>query len=420
LKCSGRRATALVAAVWLLVGPALSAPGQIIQKLPMLHTYRSDEVWLQWETDSDPDGTAHVVEWGLVSVDENQTPSTATIALDGSHFVHRAVLPGLVPATGYRYRVRSGASISPEFRFRTASAAPNAPYRVAWIADNQNAAGTPFADVLAQLDLHDPDFIGHAGDTVNRGDVFADWQSQWFDPFAAVNDLGQRSPVLVARGNHDGQSSLAYAYHWLPENGSWYAQTIGRIHFVFLDSERREAEQTSWLDDELSSSAAQEADFVVVIFHRLPFTNLWDHANGYNGESWVRNNWVPLFETHQVDLVVSGHAHAYERGERNGVLYTAVGGAGGALDTFVPPQTWDFIEVALSVHHYVIMDVEPGHLEWTAYDLDGEVIDSFALGGPQPVPVGLPPLALPALLLASGLVSLAVRCPRSDAGRWRR
>jgi hypothetical protein len=181
LKCSGRHAAALVAASWLLVGPAPFAAGQIIQKLPMLQTYRSHEVWLQWETDSDPGGTAHVVEWGLASVDENQTPSTETIALDGSHFVHRAVLSGLAPATGYRYRVRSGASASPEFRFRTASAAPNAPFRVAWVADNQNAAGTPFADVLAQLDLHDPDFIGHAGDTVDSGGAFADWQSQWFD-----------------------------------------------------------------------------------------------------------------------------------------------------------------------------------------------------------------------------------------------
>ena len=39
-------------------------------------------------------------------------------------------------------------------------------------------------------------------------------------------------------------------------------------------------------------------------------------------------------------LVVSGHAHAYERGEQSGVVYTIVGGAGGALDFFTPPSTW--------------------------------------------------------------------------------
>jgi predicted phosphodiesterase len=409
MKCSLRQAPVLLAAGWLLVWLALPAAGQTIQKLPMLYTYRSDELWLEWESDSDPEGTEHVVEWGEASTAENQTPSATTIELDASHFVHRAVLSGLAPATEYRYRVRSGASASSEFRFRTASAAPGAPFRVVWLADNQGAEGTAFADVLARVVFHAPDFIGHAGDTVDRGDSFSDWQSQWFDPFAAVGHLGQECPVLVARGNHDGQSPLANAYHWLPGNGSWHAETIGRARFVFLDSERREEAQTSWLDDELSSAAAQDADFVIVVFHRLPFTNLWDHANGYNGDSWVRSNWVPIFETHGVDLVVSGHAHAYERGERNGVLYTAVGGAGGALDTFTPPQPWDFIELALSVHHYVVMDVEPRRLGWTAYDLGGEVIDSFTLRVPLPVPIGLPPFALSAFLLASGLAGLALR-----------
>jgi hypothetical protein len=375
----------VVVAIWLLVCPALPLAGQTIQKLPMLQTFRSGEIWLQWETDSDPEGTEHVVEWGLVSTAENQTPSATTIELDGGHFVHRAVLSGLAPATEYRYRVLSGASTSPEFRFRTASAAPGAHFRVAWLADNQDAAGTPFVDVLAQVLPHAPDLIGHAGDTVD-----------------------------------DGESPLANAYHWLPGNGSWYAETIGRVRFVFLDSNLRWLAQTNWLDDELSSSAAQGADFVIVVFHHVPFTNLWDHANGYNGDSWVRTNWVPLFEAHDVDLVVSGHAHAYERGERNGVLYTVVGGAGGALDTFTPPETWDFIEVALSVHHYVVMDVDPRRLRWTAYDLEGEVIDSLTLGVPLPVPLGLPPVVLSALLLGSGLAGLALRRrPAEAAGHAR-
>ncbi len=61
------------------------------------------------------------------------------------------------------------------------------------------------------------------------------------------------------------------------------------------------------------------------------------------------------------------------------------------------------------MHHYVVMDVDPRRLRWTAYDLDGEVIDSFTLRVPLPLPVGLPPLALAALLLASGLAGLAVK-----------
>ena len=112
---SRSHAPALVAAVWLFVCPAPPAGGQTIQKLPMLYSYRSGELWLQWETDSDPEGTEHVVEWGVASSGENQTPSATTIELDGSHFVHRAILSELTPATEYRYRIRSGASASSEF-----------------------------------------------------------------------------------------------------------------------------------------------------------------------------------------------------------------------------------------------------------------------------------------------------------------
>ncbi len=72
------------------------------------------------------------------------------------------------------------------------------------------------------------------------------------------------------------------------------------------------------------------------------------------------------------------------------------------------------------MHHYVVMDVGPGRLRWRAYALDGELIDSFALGEPQPLPTGMSPLALPFLLLASGLLGLARRrrlgrAPRSGA-----
>jgi hypothetical protein len=143
----------------------------------------------------------------------------------------------------------------------------------------------------------------------------------------------------------------------------------------------------------------------VAVFHHLPYTNLWCDANGYNGDAWTRGNFVPLFEQYGVDLVVSGHAHAYERGEQNGVTYTVVGGAGGLLDTFVPPETWDFLEVALPVHHYAIMEVEGDRLRWTAYDLDDEVIDAFELLAPVGVP-GLGRIGL--VVLALGLVAARI------------
>lgn len=75
----------------------------------------------------------------------------------------------------------------------------------------------------------------------------------------------------------------------------------------------------------------------------------------------MRDAWVPLFEKHQVDLVINGHNHVYERtdailknavqrkvpiGERtdptrDGIVYVTAGGAGKALYDFPAPDTYE-------------------------------------------------------------------------------
>lgn len=364
-----------------------AAHAQVITKLPMLQTYRTNEVRVQWETSSNPAGTQHRLEWGATSPTENSVAALTTITVAPDKFLHRAIATGLTAETSYVYRVRSGATLSPTYSIRTAPL-PDTPFRMAWIADNQDQRGAPFLSVLTELAAHAPDAIGHAGDTVQDGNLLGDWQVQWFDPFAAAPwNLGQTTPVLVARGNHDNTYPPALAYHWLPDSGGWYAQTIGRTRFIFLDSNWFVTPQDDFLRAELASPASRDADFRIVVFHKPPYTNLWDNGN-YNGEPYPRDVWTPLFEQYDVDLVINGHAHAYERGRLNGVTYTIVGGAGGLLDTVHPLPPWAFFDVTRSVHHYAIMDVSGPKLRWTVYDLADQIIDQLELtAGDPPVPV---------------------------------
>ncbi len=361
------------------------AQAQNFTKLPMPQSFRTNELRVQWETDANIAGTVHALDFGLSSPTESSVLAQQTIALASDRFVHRAVATGLAADTAYVYRVRSGATTSATYPVRTAPPAGGS-FRMALISDNQNQAGTSFQSVLERIAPFGPDVIGHAGDTVQNGPVLAEWQTQYFDPLAAVQNLGQRTPVLVARGNHDGGTAPAIAYHWLPGNGHWYAETIGRVRFVFLDSSLVLAAQDDFLRAELASPAAQDAEFRVAVFHHPPYTNLWDQP-GYDGEPYQRDVWVPILEQYGVDLVINGHAHCYERGVQNGVTYTIVGGAGGALDTVPIPPGWPFIAVAESIHHFAILDVSPGRLAWTAYDLTGAVIDSFELSTTTGIPV---------------------------------
>ena len=114
------------------------------------------------------------------------------------------------------------------------------------------------------------------------------------------------------------------------------------------------------------------------MFHLPPYTELWSPKEGYNGEEFVRDQWVPLFERYGVDIVINGHTHAYARGGQRGVMYTIVGGAGGMLDED-RVYDWKMFDVTVMENHYVIMETQGCQLHWTVYNTFKQVIDSITL-----------------------------------------
>ena len=99
--------------------------------------------------------------------------------------------------------------------------------------------------------------------------------------------------------------------------------TYGNVAFIQLDGNDLSAEisenngytggqQTNWLLAQLATYRAGTAvDFVVVYFHNCMYC-----TNGTHGsDGGVRNVWQPIFDNWNVDLVVNGHVHAYERSQ---------------------------------------------------------------------------------------------------------
>lgn len=128
-----------------------------------------------------------------------------------------------------------------------------------------------------------------AGDMVNSGNSIDEWNDYWFKPLETLN-AAQTTPVIYARGNHDGEHALAYAYSALPGNEAWFAFDYGNSRFIFLDSEvstSTEIQQYNWLQSELSRPETQRAAFRIVCFHRPPYVNLWN-GGGYTGEAFVQ------------------------------------------------------------------------------------------------------------------------------------
>ncbi len=69
--------------------------------------------------------------------------------------------------------------------------------------------------------------------------------------------------------------------------------------------------QKAWLEQELAAARAnRDIDWVVVCMHQVAIST----ADKFNGaDLGIREEWVPLFDRYNVDLVVCGHEHHYER-----------------------------------------------------------------------------------------------------------
>jgi hypothetical protein len=105
-----------------------------------------------------------------------------------------------------------------------------------------------------------------------------------------------------------------------------------------------------------------------------------------------------LLEQQNVDLVLSGNSHNYERTyplvggvpSEGGVTYVVSGGGGNGLNQFTIPQpSWSAHRQA--IYQYLRITVSSSSLQVDARDQFGAVFDSFTLAAsPDPSPSPTP------------------------------
>jgi 3',5'-cyclic AMP phosphodiesterase CpdA len=68
--------------------------------------------------------------------------------------------------------------------------------------------------------------------------------------------------------------------------------------------------QTAWLERTLAAGRGDRSvDWIIVQMHQCAASS--SAANG--SDLGIREQWLPLFDRYQVDLVLTGHDHSYER-----------------------------------------------------------------------------------------------------------
>ena len=300
------------------------------------------------------------------------------------YYVH-AALDTLRPGTTYYYGVGHDGFDPAEPRhrstiasFRTAPATPESFTFTAFGDQGVSEAASANDHVLLR---QDPAFHLHAGDicyaNVNgRGKESDGYDPGFWDLFLKQTESVAKSvPWMVTTGNHDMEAWYSpdgyggqLARFSLPDSGfdprtapGVYAFTYGNVGVVALDANDvsyeipanlgyTEGRQTKWLDRKLGELRSDPSvDFVVAFFHHCAYSTSTHASDG-----GIRAEWVPLFAKHQVDLVINGHNHVYERtdailnGEvgapvpigattdptRDGIVYVTAGGGGKDLYGF--------------------------------------------------------------------------------------
>ncbi|MFN0119195.1 MAG: metallophosphoesterase [Blastocatellia bacterium] len=317
----------LCAVLWLLTATH-GAAAPLVTRGPYLQKATPSAITVRWRTDTP---TTSRVLYGAA-------PGALAAFADDPDVTteHSVRLRGLTAGTVYYYAVGSTtqtlAGGHAGYFFQTPPAPGTAvPTRI-WVLGD---AGTASAGQQAVRDAY-LNFTGAKqtslwlmlGDNAYQNGTDSEYQAAVFDLYPMTL---RQSALWPALGNHDTAqlSNPAPAIPYfdifdLPVNGdagglasgteSYYSFDYGNIHFVCLDSmtssRAPDGPMLTWLQSDLANNTRQ---WLIAFWHHPPYTKGSHDSDAETQLTEMRANALPLLESYGVDLVLTGHSHAYER-----------------------------------------------------------------------------------------------------------
>lgn len=305
---------------------------------PYLQAATSNSIVIRWRTD--------VLNRSRVKYGFSEKALTSRV--DDSSLVseHVVKITGLAPATKYYYSIgdfRDSLQADAENYFYTLPVPGTiATYRVGVFGDCGNSSPN-------QLKVRD-EFTKYLGNNYMNGWILLgdnayntgtdlEYQTKFFNIYK--DNLLKKYPLYPSPGNHDYydmslssrsvKNELPYFKNFtMPidgeaggvpsKNPGFYSFDIGNIHFISLDSYGRHEKtlmadtlgvQAQWLKKDLE--AYGDKGWVVAYWHHPPYTMGSHNSDKENDLVRIRQNFIRILERYNVDLVLCGHSHVYER-----------------------------------------------------------------------------------------------------------
>lgn len=293
----------------------------------------------------------------------------------------------------YEYRLTTGKRELCRHIVRTAPA-DHRPVRVLAFGDS-GTGGWSQNRLASRMAAYHPDLIVHTGDMIYPKGRLEENHRKFFQPYA---ELLATTPVYPCLGNHEykmeGVEPVSEAFI-LPPNGPadvpigrnyWFDH--GQIRFVSMDGNNggnfyRDV-AAPWLDEALGGAGDRCR---VVFFHPPVYSHGKYIPEKYEPQremlAWI----VPLLDRHEVELVLCGHNHMYERTrplrngqimpEGQGTIYVTSGAGGANLANAQLPMPDTIAAWNDREHSFTIVDISSDTIGLRQIGKSGRVLDEY-------------------------------------------
>ena len=408
---------------------------------PYLQMATPTSMTVRWRTQQSTDAKV------FYGTSESSLSSSSTQSTTGIE--HEVELTGLTPNTKYFYAVGTmnddTIQRGSDNYFITPPTVGTEKATRIWVLGDCGSASTTQTQNKNQYYAYDgayTDAVLLLGDNAYSNGTDEEFKNKFFNYYD--DKILKQSPLWPAPGNHDYAQSSArqddknipyYDLFTVPTAGeaggvasgteAFYSFDLANIHFLSLDSYGEESnkrmsdttgDQAVWVKQDL---AANDATWTIAYWHHPPYT-MGSHNSDNEGElADIRSEFLAMMEQYDVDMILCGHSHNYERtklihghygnensfssathdvstssgqytgsgnscpytkdtGDHIGTVYVVSGSAGRATST---QGSWphDAMYTAYNVAGTFVLDIEGGRLDAKFLGYDGLVRDSFTM-----------------------------------------
>jgi predicted phosphodiesterase len=224
------------------------------------------------------------------------------------------------------------------------------------------------------------DFVLMLGDNIYPPHETDDYVKKFEVPYRALLDAGVR--FYAAIGNHDPPTELSYPafnmegrryYSYRRNERNLQGLEGAGVRFFVLDSRSLDPEQLVWLRDELAQS---KTDWKLCYLHHPLYTS----GRYTNAARVLRLALEPILIAGDVDVVLSGHEHFYERMHpQHGISYFISGGAGSLRAADIRRPSAIMARGFDTDFHFMMMEVSGDMLYFQAISRTGKTVDAGSI-----------------------------------------